>query len=148
MLSLLSPTYYESMMFPMLFERTFAPPIEIEQTPDAYVLSMEIPGVEEKNFDISIDQGVLTVSAQKKNGYFRRSMTLPPNVNDKRIEAKYKYGILTVTMPKLTEKERGVRHIKVNTGAGPSAELPAITMSKPKFSFSMPQFLRPKAKAS
>lgn len=148
MLSLLSPNYYESLMFPMLFERTFAPPMEVEERPDAYVLSMEAPGVEEKNFDISIDQGVLTVSAQKKNGYFRRSMTLPQDVNDKRVEAKYKYGVLTITMPKLTEKERGVRHIKVNAGSVHSVDLPTIPVSKPKLSFRMPEFFKPKAKAS
>ena len=104
------------------------PSVNIRETPKEYVLEVAAPGLERKDFNIEVDNRTLTISAEKEekkeekreeDGYsrkeysfnsFSRSFTLPDNVKDSDIDAKYDNGILKVTVPK--EKETAGKAVK------------------------------------
>jgi HSP20 family protein len=95
------------------------PSVNIRETSKEYLFEFAAPGLERKDFSIELDNHVLTISAEKEekteekeNGYFRkeysynsfkRSFTLPENVKEAGIDAKYENGILKVVVPKVKE---------------------------------------------
>ncbi|NOX89965.1 MAG: Hsp20/alpha crystallin family protein [Calditrichaeota bacterium] len=95
------------------------PLMNIEETKDAYKVSVELPGMEKDDIDIQIKDNVLTISGEKKEetkseegtfyrrerryGKFSRSISLPGDVKVDNIEAEYKNGVLTLTLPKAEE---------------------------------------------
>lgn len=99
------------------------PSVNIKETPKDYLLEVAAPGLERKDFKIEVDNHMLTISAEKEekkeekkesNGYSRkeysfnsfcRSFTLPENVKEGNIDAKYENGILKVTVPKAKETQ-------------------------------------------
>lgn len=94
----------------------FSPAFEVKETTDAFVLKADLPGVAEKDLDIALHNGVLTVSGsrtaeEKKDGEgyalferqfgsFSRSFSLPDSVDADKIEAKLEAGVLTLTIAK------------------------------------------------
>ena len=112
----------------------WVPAMEIAETDDAFVVTAEVPGINPKDVDISIDDGVLTLSGEKKEekeegkegskyhmwerryGSFRRSFTLPQAVEADKISAKATDGILTVTLPKTKKAKAQGRKIPVGNG--------------------------------
>jgi len=91
------------------------PALDIAETEKAYVVSMELPGIDMKKTDISFDNGVLTVKGEKEketlegeccqcaerySGSFRRSIQISGKVDSDKIDATYKDGILKLTLPK------------------------------------------------
>lgn len=104
------------------------PLMNIEELKDAYRITLEVPGMEKDDIDISVKDDVLTISGEKKEdikeegnlfrrerwfGKFTRSVTLPGDVDVDKIEAEYKNGVLTLHLPK-SEKAKG-RKIQVKT---------------------------------
>ena len=97
----------------------FAPAIEVKETTDSFVLKADLPGVDEKDLDIGVHNGVLTVSGsraaeerkdgesfalyERRYGSFSRSFALPEMADGERIEAALANGVLTVTIAKKTE---------------------------------------------
>ena len=97
----------------------FAPRIDIEEMDDAVVVSAELPGVEEKDFEVSLEEHVLTISGEKRanreekregfsyvervSGSFRRCFRIPWEVDSDAIAASFKNGLLTVRVPKPVE---------------------------------------------
>jgi HSP20 family protein len=93
--------------------------VNVSETDSAVEVSAEIPGVDAKDIDVQLRDGILTIKGEKKSereekeenyhlversyGSFSRSMTLPAAVNLEKIEAKYDKGVLTVTCPKKEE---------------------------------------------
>lgn len=102
----------------------FSPSADASNSPETYEISVELPGVDEKDVDVSVHDNVLTIKGEKKfetekkekdyyfserrYGSFQRSFRLPADVNTDDITAKYKNGVLTVGIPKsqLAEPER------------------------------------------
>jgi len=94
----------------------WAPTTDIVETKDEIVIKAELPGIEEKNLDIEIEAGVLTIKGQREaekaadeKGYrriersygsFLRSFTLPANVEAEKIRATFANGLLEVHLPK------------------------------------------------
>jgi HSP20 family protein len=94
----------------------FNPQVDIEETEDAYVVSAELPGLEEKDFDVSLDGDLLTLKGEKKvereekrkgfthretsSGSFHRAFRLPAEVDADAVKAVHANGVLTVTLPK------------------------------------------------
>lgn len=94
------------------------PPIEIVEKNGALVVTAELPGLEAKDVDITVEDDVLTISGEKheekeegeegtqyylwerRYGSFRRSFTLPSAVDTDKIAAKFAKGVLTITLPK------------------------------------------------
>ncbi len=95
------------------------PLMNIEETKDAYKVSVELPGIEKDDIDIQIKDNILTISGEKKEetkseegtfyrrerryGKFSRSISLPGDVKVDNIDAEYKNGVLTLTLPKAEE---------------------------------------------
>jgi HSP20 family protein len=112
-------------MLPEFFGRraaAFSPTFDLAEEDKAYTLEAELPGLTDKDVKVSIEDGLLTISGEKKceserksknflhierrYGSFSRSFELPKNVDADKIEARCKNGVLTVTLPKLTSSAR------------------------------------------
>ncbi|MCB1196891.1 MAG: Hsp20/alpha crystallin family protein [Deltaproteobacteria bacterium] len=108
----------------------FVPAIDVKENEKHYTLTAEMPGVDEKDIDLSFKDGVVTIAGQKKHeskkedenhvrvertyGSFHRSLTLPVAIDEKAVTAKFKNGLLTVTLPKKAEVEQ-VHKIKIQS---------------------------------
>jgi len=110
---------------------TTLPSVNILEGKESYEVNMAAPGFEKNDFKIELNNGVLTVSSEKKveneakKGQqfnrrefsyqsFSRSFTLPESVESEKITAKYENGILKVTIPKKHEaKDRLVKSIEI-----------------------------------
>ncbi|PVW13055.1 Hsp20/alpha crystallin family protein [Marixanthomonas spongiae] len=121
---------------PSVFQSNFntgmsLPKVNISETDDAYEVELAAPGMKKDDFNIEIDNQVLTISSEMENeeetkennytrrefGYssFKRSFTLPESVDDGKIKAKYNEGILNIELPKREEaKKKPARSIKIS----------------------------------
>ena len=107
------------------------PKVNIKENVDSFLVEMAVPGLKKSDLDLDLDNQVLSISAKiegekehQKEGYtlkefgyssFKRTFTLPESVNDDKIEATYKDGILRVLLPKKEEaKQKPVRTIKIS----------------------------------
>lgn len=109
---------------------TFVPAVDIYEDEHNIVLTAEVPGVEEKDLDISLENGVLTVSGERKMeneekennfhriertyGRFTRSFTLPPTLDEDNVKAEFNNGVLKITVAK--REEAKPKQIKIETG--------------------------------
>ncbi|MDQ6621972.1 MAG: Hsp20/alpha crystallin family protein [Verrucomicrobiota bacterium] len=117
-------------MTPMRQNQLFngwTPALDIYQTNDDIVALVELPGMRKDDIEISLHDGMLTISGERKSetpegeeaahserfvGKFRRSISLPTRVDASKVNATYKDGILTVTLPKAEEAKP--KQIQVN----------------------------------
>ena len=96
----------------------WSPALDLYQNKDNVVGVVELPGMKKEDIEISLRDGTLTISGERKSqtsngekaerteryiGRFRRSVTLPTRVDADKISASYRDGILTVTLPKAEE---------------------------------------------
>jgi HSP20 family protein len=107
----------------------FVPPADIEEYGDRFVLKLDVPGVDINAIDITLDQGVLTISGERQqeartngversrlerpHGRFHRRFTLPDTVDTAAVRASGNYGVLEVTIPKQPKAQP--RRIQVTT---------------------------------
>jgi HSP20 family protein len=106
--------------------RAFVPPTDIFEAGHALTIVMEMPGVNKKNLDISVEGGILNVEGrldftkyegmqplytEYNVGHFRRSFTVPNKIDQARISAEMKDGVLTLVLP--TAEEAKPRKIAV-----------------------------------
>ena len=113
----------------------WAPSVDIYENKDQIVLEAELPGMKQEDFDLSIENNVLTLRGERKfektdetdnyhrversYGAFTRSFTLPQTVTAEGANAEYNNGVLRVTLPK--REETKARRIQVSgTGSGSS----------------------------
>jgi HSP20 family protein len=112
---------------------TFVPSLGIEETADAVRVSAELPGLEEKDFEISVEDGVFTLRGEKRSereakdekagwsrtersyGRFERRVALPADVQVEKAAATFKNGVLEVTLPKREEAKRKAHTIQVKS---------------------------------
>jgi HSP20 family protein len=93
---------------------TATPPVDVSETDKAYEITAELPGLDEKNIEVNVVHGGLTIKGEKKEkkkkdtyvcerryGSFERCFDLPDGVDADRIEATFKKGVLKVTCQKL-----------------------------------------------
>jgi HSP20 family protein len=109
-------------------ERSFVPVFDITENKDTYTVVAELPGMDESDLTVTFSDGILTVEGEKKQesenkgetyhrierryGSFRRSFRIPDDIQEDNIEATYKNGVLTLTVPKSEEKEARKIEIK------------------------------------
>jgi HSP20 family protein len=123
---------FDDDFFPAMSNRSSSlPAVNIREDEKKFMLDLAVPGIEKKDLKIDINQDVLTVSSESKNesednrdGYkrkefsytsFSRSFQIPENVNREKIEANYKDGILSVSLPKLEEEKNNIsRQVKIS----------------------------------
>lgn len=108
----------------------FVPPAELDETPEAIHLKLEIPGMEAKDLDVQVTAEAVAISGERRQetksedkgmtrsefryGSFRRVIPLPARVQNDSVEAEYKNGVLSLTLPK-AEAEKN-RVVKVQIG--------------------------------
>jgi len=106
------------------------PRIDISETDQAYELAFELPGLEEKNIQVNLQDQVLTVSGERREdrekqgkrwhrtehryGQFSRSISLPRDASNSGVQAVYKQGVLTVTVPKVPESRPTKIEVRTN----------------------------------
>jgi HSP20 family protein len=106
------------------------PAAELSETPEAFHLKLEIPGMEAKDLDIQVSAESISVTGERKSetkteekgitrsefryGKFSRTMRLPGRIENGKVTAEYKDGILNLTLPKAEEEKNKV--VKVNLG--------------------------------
>lgn len=97
-------------------DSSFMPSIDVHEDDHAVSISAELPGMKEEDIDISLSQNTLTISGEKKEefeekrkssyrmerryGSFRRSVALPEGIDEDKIQAIYKNGVLSILVPK------------------------------------------------
>lgn len=128
-------TGFPRMGLPANMPDIWKPSIDIKEGKKAYDISVEIPGVDEKDVTLSIADGALTISGEKKQeredkdgnyysversyGSFKRVLALPADAKEDDIEANFKNGVLTVTVPRkqLSKAESDIKKIDIHKAA-------------------------------
>jgi HSP20 family protein len=118
---------------------SFAPPVDIYEDEHNITLKLEVPGIDEKDIDVRIDNNTLTVHGERQiekeekeenfrrverqYGTFTRSFTLPSSVDASQVRADYAQGVLNIKLAKKAEAKP--KQIKVNVGAEKTLEAKA-----------------------
>ncbi len=108
----------------------FMPSFDVKESPDAYQLKADLPGILEADLEISLESNRLTVAgkreaetakdgerwhlAERSNGSFSRTFTLPEDVDSEKVVAELRNGVLTLMVPKRPE----VRPKKISVSLG------------------------------
>ncbi len=110
------------------------PPVDVRETEDAILVDVELPGMTVEEVDVRVENGVLTVSGEKKSeieegkegtnyhlverryGRFERSFTLPRTVDAEKVDAQFNNGVLSITLPKAETAKP--RRIQIRAGNG------------------------------
>ncbi|KTD20301.1 Hsp20/alpha crystallin family protein [Legionella londiniensis] len=94
----------------------WSPAVDIKEKNDKYIVIADLPGVEKDNIDVSLENNTLTIKGERKyekkeeeegfsriermQGQFYRRFVLPESTDESKIKAKYKKGVLEITIPK------------------------------------------------
>ena len=104
----------------------WAPSLDVSETKDKVVVKAEVPGIDPKDIDVSFSNGVLTIRGEKKQereekdanyhlversyGSFSRSVNIPVEVEENKVKANYKDGVLKISFPKTSlAKEKEIK---------------------------------------
>jgi len=120
---------------------TFSPAVDVYEDEHNVTLKIEVPGIDEKDIDVRIENNTLTVHGERKfekeekeenyrrverqYGSFTRTFTLPTTVDAEKVQADYDKGVLKIQLPKKAEAKP--KQIKVNVGGQKTLESKAPT---------------------
>lgn len=121
--------FFGETTLPSVFAKEWAPTVDVSETKEHVVVKAEMPGLEAKDIDVSLSGDLLTIKGEKKKeeekkdehyhyreryaGSFQRSLRLPVAVKGEKVEATFKNGVLTITLPKAEEAKK--KAIKIKT---------------------------------
>lgn len=107
----------------------FSPRIDLSETDKEYTVVVDLPGLDDKDIELSYNRNVLSISGSKEqekeeqgrhyhrmerfSGQFQRDIPLQENVDEKKIEATFKNGVLTVVLPKLPDPTQKKKKISI-----------------------------------
>ncbi|MBV8186836.1 MAG: Hsp20/alpha crystallin family protein [Alphaproteobacteria bacterium] len=105
------------------------PKAEVKENDKGYCVSVELPGLDEKDVKVQIDDDVLTISGEKKleqsddkthysersYGSFTRAFTLPSDTNREAIAARFKNGVLSLEIPKAAQPRAQVKQVEIKS---------------------------------
>jgi len=113
-----------------IFDRAASPALDMLETEDGYVVYCDLPGISEKNLELSVASNVLTIKGERRcpeigkdskvyrdetwEGTFQRTIAIPSAVNNEKIEAELKNGVLRVFIPRREEDKPKQIELKVN----------------------------------
>lgn len=108
----------------------WTPTLDLYEEKDSFVVKAELPGMKREEIDVSLHEGTLSISGERKSettrkdaevhrterffGRFQRNVTLPGAVASDKVKAQYQDGILTITLPKTEESKPKHIDVKVN----------------------------------
>ena len=111
---------------------SFHPRMDVAETDKAVTVTAELPGLDEKDVEVSLSHGTLSIRGEKKeekkqedahyhyverrSGSFYREVALPPSADPKKAQAVFRKGVLTVTIPKLAKGGKDRKVIPVTSG--------------------------------
>ncbi|MGO9943071.1 MAG: Hsp20/alpha crystallin family protein [Rhodoblastus sp.] len=126
-----SPLDFE-LAWPRIGELAIAPSVDIAAKDNEFEITAELPGLEEKDIEVSLANGALTIKGEKKEekeekgkdyylserryGSFARSFAVPEGVDIDKIEETFSKGVLTIKMPKTAEAQKNEKKIEVKAG--------------------------------
>lgn len=127
------PSFYEPFRnFGTRVADWLAPASDASSDADAYRITVELPGVEEKDIDISVHDGVVTIKGEKSDsreekgetwffserqfGAFSRSFRLPADAQGDKISAHLKDGVLSISVPKVSPDVPKPQKVKISKG--------------------------------
>jgi HSP20 family protein len=115
----------------LLTSGTFVPPVDIYEDEHSITLSLEVPGIQEKDIDLRLENNTLTVRGERRfeqeekeenfhrierrYGSFSRSFTLPNTVDSEKVDANYENGVLKIRLAKRAEAKP--KQIKIGIGS-------------------------------
>jgi HSP20 family protein len=124
-----APTEGRSFAAPALRAESVWPRIDVEETDHDYIVTAEVPGMDEKNIELNLRENMLTISGEKREerqdkkhgaayaerfyGQFRRTIPFDLEVDEDKVDAKFRNGVLTITLPKSEKPEAKARRIEV-----------------------------------
>jgi HSP20 family protein len=107
------------------------PALDVKETDKELVVKADLPGIDEKDVQLTIHNGILTLRGEKKSerkderenyhlversyGSFQRSIRLPESVDEDKAEARFDKGVLTVTLPKRPEAVKQQKKIQIKS---------------------------------
>jgi HSP20 family protein len=108
------------------------PAVDVTETDKAYEIAAELPGMGEENIEVKFAHGILTIKGEKQEekeekkkdyylrersfGSFERAFQVPEGVDTDKIEASFKKGLLTITLPKTADAQKATKKIEVKGG--------------------------------
>ncbi|MCL4690997.1 MAG: Hsp20/alpha crystallin family protein [Candidatus Hydrogenedentes bacterium] len=111
-----------------VFERGWAPAVDLKETEQEYTLEADLPGMKKEDIELSVVDNMISINGERKheaeekeNGYhrierrygtFQRSFEIPGGFDAEKVNARFEDGVLHVTLPK--REEAKPRHIEVN----------------------------------
>ncbi len=106
--------------------------LDVKEDNDAFHITAELPGLSEKEVEVTFDDGLLTIRGEKKIeredkkdtwhviertfGSFARQLSLPTTINSDKIDAKFDKGVLKITLPKSAPEQNKAKKIDVKVG--------------------------------
>ncbi|NRA73349.1 MAG: Hsp20/alpha crystallin family protein [Rickettsiales bacterium] len=121
--------FWSDDIWPSGKDNLLTPKSDIMETKNEYKVLMEMPGVEEKDIEVSLDNGILKITGKKDHseetkdatvhtiereyGSFTKMLQLPDNVAQEKIKANFKNGVLKLVIPKTDESKRGIKKISI-----------------------------------
>ncbi len=116
-------------VFRRALTRATMPAVDVAESEKGYEIKAELPGMDEKDIEVKVTDGSLTIKGEKQEekeekekdyylqerryGSFERSFELPESIDPDKIEASFKKGVLTVTLPKKAEAQKPAKKIEV-----------------------------------
>jgi HSP20 family protein len=110
----------------------FRPSVNVSETDKEVRVTAELPGVEEKDIDVTVTRNALTIKGEKHTeheekseshyhversfGSFERTVPLPAEVVTDKVDARFSKGVLTISMPKTETAQAEARRVKIKTG--------------------------------
>jgi HSP20 family protein len=99
----------------------YAPSMDVRETPEAFIVEADVPGMKKDDVQIELADNVVTVKGERRSerertdkdyhiterhfGSFRRSVAIPGGFDGEKVNAKFENGVLTITLPKQEEKK-------------------------------------------
>jgi len=110
----------------------FSPSVDVKEDDKEMLIKAELPGLDEKDVEVTLTDGALTIKGEKKEekedrgkhyyrmersyGAFNRVVALPEGVDTDKANASFKNGVLNISLPKTEEARKNVRRITINKG--------------------------------
>ena len=107
----------------------WTPSCNVSETPEEYRIEAELPGVQQKDLDVSVEDRVLTLRGERRDekehkgkkyhriessyGSFMRSFTLPSDADGEKVDAEYKDGLLKLRIPRTASKESKAHTVEI-----------------------------------
>ena len=129
------PSLFDFPKMPRLGDSRFdvTPKVDVTETDKEFRISAGLPGMDDDDVEVTLSEGMLTIQGEKSEekehkgdgeqihwtersfGSFRRSFRVPPTIDESKVSAEFKKGILNITLPKSAEAQKLARKIEIKS---------------------------------